>query len=257
MKRYLLIGIPVVILLFALVSCEKDETTENESDVVDNATILHIKKIDGNDGYTNFSYDSINQLILMEDGPDDEMTMEYTYNNLGKISTMKITDSEGVNLTTFVYDTEGVLTGSSTGDGLADFTYEFDNGKLIKVNSYGNIPNLGRTLMVWTEFDYDGENISEFREFTVSFTTGNTTLSENVTYEHDTRKNPFYELNIENCVMNLGHEQFASKNNCTKRTVVTSTYGDEIGSYESSFDYNADGYPTQSDDGTLFTYYED
>ncbi|MDZ7775939.1 MAG: hypothetical protein U5L09_10285 [Bacteroidales bacterium] len=185
----------------------------------------------------------------------DVMKIEYTYDAKGNISTMEITDSEGVHLTTFEYDAEDLLLGAFTNNGLADFTYEFDDNKLVKVNSYGNIPNVDRKLMVRTDFDYDGENVSEFREYSLDFMTGELDLSEKVTYEHDTKKNPFYELDIQNSVFNLGHEQFASRNNCIKRTVLMSSYGDPLGTYEISFDYNTDGYPIQSSDGTQFTYY--
>jgi hypothetical protein len=250
----------IALLFLVVVSCEKEEPISeepisDESNENVNSTIRYIKETNGNEGLVNYTFDSLNRVIKIENGPTDVMKMEYTYNSTGNISTIKITDSEGINLTTFEYNTEGILTGSSTNNGLADFTYEFDNNKLVKVSSYGNIPNVGRKLMGRAEFDYDGENVSEFREYTLNFMTDGLALSEKVTYEHDTKKNPFYELDIQNSVINLGHEQFASRNNCIRRTVIMSSYGDPLGTYEISFDYNTDGYPTQSSDGTQFTYY--
>lgn len=252
-KLTLLILVLIAFLFMVVVSCEKDEPISNESN--ENSTILYIKNTNGNEGIANYTYNSLNRLIEIENGPTDVMKMEYTYNSEGNISTMETTDSEGTNLTTFEYNTEDILIGASTNNGLGDFTFEFDNNKLIKVSSYGNIPNIGRKLMSVAEFDYAGENVSEFREYTLNFMTGGLTLSEKVTYEHDTKKNPFYELDIQNSVINLGYEQFASRNNCIKRTVVMSSYGDPLGTYEISLDYNQDGYPTQSSDGTQFAYY--
>ncbi len=255
MKHNISYIISIVFSLLVLISCEKEEPISDESKGNVNETIRYIKSTTRNKDYANYTYDSLNRLVKIENGPTDVMKMEYTYNSSGNISTMKVTDSEGITLTTFEYNTEGILIGSSTDNGLADFTYEFDNKKLVKVNSYGNIPNVGRTLMIRTEFDYDGENVSEFREYSMNIMTGMFTLTEKVTYEHDTKKNPFYALNIENSVINLGYEQFASRNNCINRTVIKSSYGDPLGSYGVSFSYNSDGYPTQSSDGTLFTYY--
>jgi hypothetical protein len=243
----------IALLFSVVVSCEKDEPTPDEPN--ENSTIRYIKNTNGNDGFDNYTYNSVNRLIKIENGPSDVMKIEYTYDAGGNISTMEITDSEDVYLTTFEYDAEDLLIAASTNDGLGDFTYEFHDNKLVIVNSYGNITNVGRKLIVRTEFDYDGENVSEFREYTLNFMTGELELSEKVTYEHDTRKNPFYELDIQNSVINLGYEQFASRNNCIKRNVLMSSYGDPLGTYEISFDYNTDGYPIQSNDGTQFTYY--
>jgi hypothetical protein len=253
MKKIILASNLLLAICLIFSSCKKDTTKTIEPDV--NTTINYIKKTNGIDGYANYYYDTNNRLVKMENGPDDAMKMEYAYNSLGKISNLETTDSEGVTLTIFTYNAEGLLLGANTNNGLMEMTIEFENNKLVKAFAYGNIPNVGRTLMIRTEFDYTGENISEFREYSINIMTASLSLSEKVTFEHDNKKNPFYDLGIGNYIFNAGREQFASRNNCIKRTVVKSNYGDIIGSYEINFNYNSDGYPVSSSDGTEFTYY--
>lgn len=249
-----LLSILAIFTVFFLSSCEEETPTPDQQG--DNSTTSYVKEVTNTDGsYETFIYDDSNRLIKIESSPES-MSMMFSYDDQGKMSEMQVIDSEGNNTIAFEYNADNVLIAANSDNGLASFTYEYDNNKLIRVNTTGNIPVIGSILMVKTEFDYSGDNVSEFREYTYDFMADDMSLSEKVSYSHDNKKNPFAELGISKAIINIGYETFASLNNCTKRTVEMSTYGDAIGSYDLSYEYNELGYPESANDGTTFSYYE-
>ena len=248
MKTLILSVSFLMTLSILFTSCEKDDPITE--DITENSKIYYLKKVTENDGsYAEYFYDDDNKLIKMESYPD-VMKMNFSYNSAGKVSSMLVDDSEGSNTISYEYDENGMLSAASSDNGYGDFTYEYENNKLIRVNSYGNIPGVGTKLFAKFEFDYAGANVSEFREYTLNFISGGFGLSEKISYTHDNKRNPFAVLGIEKTIINIGHEQHASENNCTNRNVLLSTYGDAIGSYDLTFEYNGSGYPISASDGT-------
>lgn len=236
-----------------LSACKKEESVEKSSPQDDGKVCWLWKVTTPDQEYTEYTYNSEKQLMKMDFGEEDAMSIEFTYNSDDVLSEMVVTDSEGTHTTQFEYNDNGQITGAVSGE-FGSFTYEFDHGMLVAVNAFGNIPNVGNTLLVKTQFTYSGDNVSEMKEFTRNFLSGDMTLSTHITYAYDHKKNPFYQMGIQNAVINIGFEQFRSKNNVTKRTVVFAAYPDGIGSYEQSYTYNSSGYPVQSADGATFTY---
>ena len=259
MKQSIFAIILLITASLTFTACDKNED-EPQTEPDKKTATRYIKRVtESNNSYTDYAYDNNNRLTKISDKPSsNQMIMEFSYTTAGKLETMTVTDSEGTHATSFVYNNKGVLINASPNNGMADLAYEYKNDKIIRVNAYVNIPNVGRKLMTKTEFDYTDDNVTEFREYTIDLMGGgNLELSEKVTYEYDNKKNPFYECNIAQAIVNIGYAQFASKNNCTKRTVVLSTSDDDpIGIYSTEFEYNTDNYPISANDDTSFTYYE-
>jgi hypothetical protein len=199
-------------------------------------------------------------LVEISSGPEDPMTMKYSYNDLGQMIEMNVEDVTGTNSSTiFNYDLDGNITGgTTTNEGYeAVHTYQFNQGILESVSVFADLLDMDNTLLVKAEFTYSGDNVTEVREYNLSFMTGDLSLSKKISYEYDKFKNPFFDLAVQYSVINEGYEQFASKNNSIKRKVEYNNtgYPDDIGSYEISYDYNSDYYPISASDGTVFTYY--
>ncbi len=247
----------IIAICFAVLfnSCTKDETIKDETD--SGSKVCYLKQVVESRGESeSFFYDDDNRLIKITSSPET-MSMTFTYGSDGHISDLLVEDGDDSNSISFIYDDEGMLVSAHSDNDMAEFKYEYENEKLVCVKAYDNIIfSRGTVLMSKTEFDYIGDNISEFREYGYNFRTGGLSLLEKVTYTHDDNKNPYAEMGISLALINMGYEMYASANNCISRNVVMSSYGDEIGSYELSFEYNEFGYPIRNDDGTSFIYYE-
>jgi hypothetical protein len=254
----------LIIFTVFTTSCDSDDPSSSDLfDGMDNSEIavLYIKKItNGKNEFVDFTYSNINQLVEISSGTDNPMTMNYSYNDLGQMIEMNVEDVTGTNSTTvFNYDLDGNITGgTTTNEGFeAVHTYQFNQGVLESVSVFADVPFIGNTIFGKTEFTYSGDNVTEFKEYTLNFMTGSLSLSKKVSYEYDKYKNPYFDLAVQYSVISEGYEEFASKNNSIKRTVEFDNTGfdDEIGSYEISYDYNSDNYPISASDGTIFTYY--
>lgn len=255
-RKLNIFSIGLLALSITMLSCDKDES---ELEPEQETATRYIKRVTEPDGYADFVYDTKNRLTKISDNPNPkQMIMDFSYTTAGKLKTMKVTDMHGTNTATYVYNKQGVLTNANSNSGFSNLSYEHKDGKIIRVKAYGNIPGIGTKLMQKMEFDYKGDNVSEYREYIIDLMgSGNLKLSRKIIFEYDNKKNPFYECNIAQALVNHGYAQFASKNNRIKQTVVLPTNGeDPAGYYSPEFEYNADNYPVNDGNGTSFTYYK-
>ena len=239
-----------------MLSCDKDES---EQETEQETATRYIKRVTEADGYADYIYDSKNRLTKISDNPNPkQMIFDFSYTIAGKLKTMKVTDMHGTETASYVYNKEGILTNANSSSGFNNLSYEHKDGKIIRVKAYGNIPGLGTKLMSKMEYDYTGDNVSEYREYIIDLMgSGNLKLSRRITFEYDNKKNPFYECNIAQAFLNHGYAQFASKNNRIRQKVVLPTNGEDPTVPNSTeFEYNTDNYPVNDDKGTSFTYYK-
>lgn len=183
----------------------------------------------------NFNYDDKNRIIGCT-GDNDEKA-EYIYNDDKKLQTIKIT--EGPNETTTIdiaYDGK-VSTSITTvwtytiGKKVSDFTKsilpEYICSAIEANQLHAKATTFSNTLT--SAIEWDGKNISQV------VTTGEDNYKHTVTYEYDSKSNPFIGMYAE-----MDYEIAYSKNNIVKRT-ESYVEGNKTIIEEESFEYEYDG----------------
>lgn len=182
-----------------------------------------------------YTYDDKNRIIGCT-GDNDEKA-EYIYNDDKKLQTIKIT--EGPNETTTIdiaYDGK-VPTSITTvwtytiGKKVSDFTKSILPEYICSAMEANQIRSKSTTFSstYTSAIEWDGKNISQV------VTTGEDNYKHTVTYEYDSKSNPFIGMYAE-----MDYEIAYSKNNIVKRT-ESYVDGNKTITEENAFEFEYDG----------------
>lgn len=226
------------------------------NNVVDNGSLL--KRITYSDGsYDSFTYSG--QKLVSIINSDNIENVYYTYNG-NNISKAELKDGTGTVIMSIIYtyDSNNKLIqeleydDSFGGDIYTKsvFTYNAD-GTVKSTNYTGNAS--AQTTFAGYDISYfdSNKNNTKFENFDSS---NNLYVTE--TYEFDTKYCPFKNIVGFNRIYGVVHSVLGLNNNITKETITFA--GSSPSSDNYSYIYNANNYPTSSNDSgdvTTFTYY--
>jgi hypothetical protein len=226
-------------MLVLLYSCANDKNAETKL-----LTKLTETFEDKSMNTTVFTYKD--NEIVSTDNSNERVDYTYTDGLITKIMTKKKSDQSEIS-TSFTYDKDKLITVKSSASFVIDYTHTADgsvsydyfvvNDKQEKTKQYHGVLSFKKGNLVKDNRVLDNTEVG----FTTKF---------NMSYEYDTKKNPY--LNIKGFDKLLNHNEIISVNNAMISVVensTTNTKEDQTISsakmHISSFKYDADNYPKE------------